>query len=97
MSLNFLREATEEFFEVIGYYEAQQEGLGSRFRQEVLNVCQSVSRQPLLWRERAGGYRRVNCPVFPYYIAYVVRGDRILVIAVAHGHRRPNYWKKRVS
>ena len=45
--------------------------------------------------ERLGGYRRVNLPGFPYYVAYFIRGERILVAAVGHGSRHPNYWKRR--
>ena len=51
---------------------------------------------PLLWRERPGGFRRVNCPVFPYYIAYFIRGNVIVIAAVAHGSRHPDYWKNRL-
>lgn len=97
MMLEFLPEASAELFEAADYYESKQEGLGRRFRNEVLEVCGLIVQQPLLWRERAGGYRRVNCPVFPYYIAYFIRGDLIVVAAVAHGHRRPGYWKQRLS
>ena len=96
MILEFLTEASAELFEAADYYESKQEGLGRRFRNEVLEVCGLIVQQPLLWRERAGGYRRVNCPVFPYYIAYFIRGDLIIVAAVAHGHRRPRYWKQRL-
>ena len=39
---------------------------------------------------REGGYRRVNCPVFPYFIAYIVRSETIVIIAVAHSHRKPD-------
>lgn len=95
MILEFLPEASAELYEAADYYESKQEGLGRRFRNEVLEVCGLIVQQPLLWRERAGGYRRVNCPVFPYYIAYFIRGDLIVVAAVAHGHRRPGYWKQR--
>lgn len=52
-------------------------------------------RQPLLWRERGGGYRRVNIPGFPYYVAYIIRGERVLVTAVGHASRHPDYWKRR--
>ena len=96
MILEFLPEASAELYEAADYYESKQEGLGRRFRNEVLEVCGLIVQQPLLWRERAGGYRRVNCPVFPYYIAYFIRGDLIVVAAVAHGHRRPGYWKQRL-
>lgn len=42
----------------------------------------------------AGGYRRVNIPGFPYYVAYGIRGELILVTAVGHSSRRPDYWKR---
>jgi len=29
-------------------------------------------------------------------LAYFIRGDAILVAAIAHGHRRPGYWKNRL-
>jgi len=95
MTLQFLPEASAEFGVAVQYYEQQQTGLGRRFRSEILEVCSLITQHPLMWRERPGGYRRVNCPVFPYYIAYFIRGDRILVAAVAHGHRLPGYWKAR--
>ena len=85
MTLEFLPEAATEFYEAAAQYEVRQEGLRARFRGEVLEVCRLVVRQPSLWRERSGGYRRVNCPVFPYFVAYFLRGDLILVAAVAHG------------
>lgn len=69
MILHFLPDAASEFYEAIDYYDARQEGLGARWSEEVRQVCRSIVQQPLLWRERRGGYRRVNCPVFPYYLA----------------------------
>jgi hypothetical protein len=96
MTLEFLPEAGAEFYEAAEQYEFREEGLGTRFRGEVLQVCGLIVQQPLLWRERSSGYRRVNCPVFPYYVAYFIRSDLILVAAVAHGHRHPDYWKDRV-
>lgn len=95
MILKFLPEARAEFHEAAEYYESKQEGLGWRFRNEVFEVCGLLLQQPLMWRERPGGYRRVNCPVFPYYVAYFIRGDRVVIAAVAHGRRHPDYWKKR--
>ena len=97
MNYEFLPEARDELWEAALYYASQEEGLGLRFRGEVAHVIQCILADPYLWRERAGGYRRVNCPVFPYYVAYFIRGETILIAAVAHGHRRPNYWKDRVT
>ena len=93
--LEFLREATAEVAAAVQYYENREPGLGARFRREVESVCSAIVQHPLLWRERQGGYRRVNLPGFPYYIAFFLRQDQILVAAVGHASRHPDYWKKR--
>jgi plasmid stabilization system protein ParE len=93
--LEFLPEAFAEAEEAVQYYEQCVPGLGIRFRAEVESVCATIARQPLLWRERTGAFRRVNLPGFPFYIAYFIRGERILVAAVGHASRHPNYWKQR--
>ncbi|MGV3660639.1 MAG: hypothetical protein ACO1TE_10660 [Prosthecobacter sp.] len=58
-------------------------------------ACTAVSSTPLHWNERKGKFRRVNLRGFPYYIAFFIRGNRILVAAVAHASRHPDYWKRR--
>lgn len=75
MTLEFLTDAQAEFHEAAVYYEDKEVGLGKRFRAEVWDICSAILEHPLIWREREGGFRRVNCPVFPYYIAYFIRGD----------------------
>lgn len=96
MNLEFLPGARAEFYEAATYYEGKEKGLGKRFRAEIGDVCSAISNDPLRWREREDGFRRVNCPVFPYYIAYLVRCQTVVVAAVAHGSRRPDYWKDRL-
>jgi plasmid stabilization system protein ParE len=97
MKLEFLPEARSEFLEAVGYYEEKQPGLGERFRREIAEVCSTILEHPLLWRERNGGFRRVNCPVFPYYIAYFIRGNIAVIAAVAHASRHPDDWKERLG
>jgi len=97
MNYEFLAEARDEFWEAALYYESKEKGLGVRFRAEISHVIKSILADPYLWRERAGGYRRVNCPVFPYYVAYFIRKETMLIAAVAHGHRKPGYWKERIA
>ncbi len=97
VGFEFLEEASRNAEEATGYYEGCVAGLGARFRLELENVCAAIVRHPLLWRERPGGYRRVNIPGFPYYVAYIIRDARIIVTAVGHGSRHPDYWKRRES
>lgn len=36
--------------------------------------------------------RRAPVSRYPYHLAYLVAGDEIYVLAVAHDRRRPTYW-----
>lgn len=94
--LEFLPEATEEVTATVKYYEARVPGLGARFRREVESASSAIVQHPLLWRERSGRYRRVNLPGFPYYVAFFLRDEYILVVAVGHTSRHPDYWKNRL-
>ena len=94
--LEFLPEAFAEIECVTGDYEARVPGLGVRFREVIESTCAAIVQHPLLWRERPGGYRRVNLPGFSYYIAFVLRDELVVVVAVAHASRNPDYWKSRM-
>lgn len=96
MALEFVREALAELECATGDYEARVPELGVRFRLEVERACEGIVQFPFLWRERPAGWRRVNLPGFPYYIAYVIIDDLILLLAVAHASRHPDYWKNRI-
>lgn len=93
MMLEFLPQAEQETAEAISYYEQAEAGLGVRFRAEIESATATILSHPLLWRQRPGGYRRVSLPGFPFYIAYVLRGARVRVIAVGHGARSPGYFR----
>lgn len=96
MIVELLEQADQELTEAALWYESKERGLGKRFRDEVARVIERIATDPLLWRERPGGYRRVDCPVFPYYLAYFIRDEKAIVAAVAHGHRKPDDWKSRL-
>ena len=100
MTTEVLREAEEELTEAVGHYEEIEAGLGLRLKDEVRAAILWLRNNSGLPRVRPGGYQRVNLKVFPYYVAYFIWEDRIWILAVAHGHRRPEYWlerKKRIG
>ena len=87
--------ADEEFAAQVEYYEREQPALGERFYDEVMASLDWITENPEIPRLRKN-YRRVNLKVFPFYIAYVIEGDLVSVLAVAHGKRKPGYWRKRM-
>jgi len=90
-----LQQAFEELNEAVTYYEEQQSGLGLRLKDEVDQYVNWILINSTVPKVRKGGYRRVNLKVFPYYIAYIIREDTLWILAIAHAHRKPEYWIKR--
>jgi hypothetical protein len=50
-------------------------------------------RKPALLYKREFRFFRVRR--FPFVVYYAELIDAIWVVAIAHGRRRPNYWRKR--
>ena len=95
MNISILDEAEAELTEAVAYYQEIESGLGLRLKEEVRGVLQWILLNPTLSRIRPKGYRRVNLKIFPYYIAYAIWADTIWILAIAHSHRRPEYWLTR--
>jgi hypothetical protein len=87
-------QADAELAAEVEFYDDRQRGLGERFYREVLACLDWIVKNPTLPRLRKN-HRRVNLKAFPFYVAYNVESDRIWVLAVAHGHRKPGYWLDR--
>jgi plasmid stabilization system protein ParE len=97
MTLVVLEQAEREFSKSAAKYESKEPGLGVRFRDEVAAVVDWIQEHPQIPRLRPRGYRRVNLRVFSHYVAYVIRGDTLWIVAIAHAHRRPEFWARRIA
>ena len=97
MKLIFPKAVREETREAINHYDREQPGLGGRLWEEVEATVRWILENAAMPRLRTRGYRRVNLRTFPYYIAYVLRGEAVVLVAVAHAARRPEYWINRLS
>ena len=67
-------------------------GLGLRFREEVKKAIVRILEYPEAWSVERGEIRRCLLHTFPYKILYSIEKDHIFIIAVAHQHRKPDYW-----
>jgi len=52
---------------------------------------------PGLAPEIDSGIRRLVLAKFPFSLIYEVDGEVILIVAVAHLRRRPQYWSERLK
>ncbi len=96
MNISFLKVAQLELDEAFEYYESAQEGLGFRFQAEVENAISRIEKFPNMYQEIGRYSRRCLVHKFPYGVIYQVRPpNQILVVAIAHLHRKPDYWYSR--
>jgi plasmid stabilization system protein ParE len=93
-------EVVLELDEAIDAYEHQRLDRGARFEAAVNATYQRIASRPLSFPRshimRRPVLRRARVARFPYSIYfYLLRGEPIIV-AIAHGRRRPAYWSERL-
>ncbi|MBD3789677.1 MAG: type II toxin-antitoxin system RelE/ParE family toxin [Campylobacterales bacterium] len=96
MPIEFLELAVQELNEAYSYYEEQQANLGNRFKQEIYNSLHRIAQSPKIYQKIQYDVRRCIVHKFPFNILFSIETDHLLVIAIAHHHREPDYWIDRV-
>ena len=87
--------AKRELDDATNFYEMEFEGLGKRFLTEVKKAVVRISEYPKAWSVERGEVRKCLLHRFPYKLLYSIERDHIHVMAVAHLHRKPDYWVER--
>ncbi|WP_116367673.1 type II toxin-antitoxin system RelE/ParE family toxin [Parahaliea mediterranea] len=99
MEVKLLKLAQVEFDEAVTHYELEQTGLGDRFRSEMLRAISRIRQFPVAYQLFSPGTRRCLIAKFPHGIIYHYDPQQaeIVIVAIAHLHRRPDYWVSRKS
>jgi plasmid stabilization system protein ParE len=87
--------ARRELADAVAYYDAQGSGLGNDFIEEFLAAVGRIEEYPDAWQPLSRNTRRCRLQRFPYGLIYRADGETALIIAVAHLHREPDYWRDR--
>ena len=93
----FHPDADEEFQHAIETYQAESADLGLRFYRSVLATVARIESHPQVWPRLRGSVRKCLVDDFPYKLLYTIEPDRLFVVAVMHGKRKPDYWHERVK
>jgi plasmid stabilization system protein ParE len=88
--------ADREVDEIVDYYDGVKETLGDEFFNELQNAIARVLQLPDAWQKVWPSARRCLLNRFPYQLVYQEKPDGILIVAVMHLHREPNYWADRI-
>ncbi|HOF87810.1 MAG TPA: type II toxin-antitoxin system RelE/ParE family toxin [Armatimonadota bacterium] len=78
------------------YYEQQVAGLGTVFLDKLEAAIFDIAKHPYRWPILRAGIRRRLIHRFPYGLYYRIEKNTVVIVAVAHLHRRPMYWINRV-
>lgn len=95
MACEFHPEAQRELFDAVAYYDTIDVGLGNRFIQEIEQTLERIEQLPQAWTLLSANSRRCRLSSFPYGIVYQVASQGIMILAVMHLQRKPDYWKNR--
>jgi plasmid stabilization system protein ParE len=93
----FHPEAEREFLASVDYYADKASDLGDRFYQEIRRLVAEIEAGPRRHGPWRHGTRRHLAKRFPYAVIFAERPDRLLVVAVAHCKRHPDYWRGRLA
>jgi len=95
MHARYLSPAEWEMVQAARYYESQVPNLGFEFLSEIRSVVKEIQAHPEVSPKVKGLIRRRVVRRFPYSILYRVDLDEIVILAVMHQHRNPDYWHTR--
>ena len=97
MTCHFEAEALTEYRDAARYSE-KKFGLGEDFVQAMEDALATIAKDPERFQPVGDGIRIFRMPRFLYYPYYHYSKERaaIVIYAVAHHRRLPDYWRNRL-
>ncbi len=93
MSFELHPDARKEFREAVLFYDKAAE----RFVNAVESTIAAIILKPDRFREFEPGVRICRVSKFPYSILYTFRERDIMILALKHNRRDPDYWRYRLD
>jgi plasmid stabilization system protein ParE len=97
LPIEFHPEARTDALEAYHWYAKRSERAAEAFRESIKAAGESIRQSPERWASYLHGTRRYLLKRFPFVIVYRLTKHRIEIIAVAHGRRKPGFWKVRLD
>jgi hypothetical protein len=94
--LRFHPDAEQEYLTALAWYRERSliaaTNFESAFEQAVRRIKESPQRWPLYFDD----FRKYTLRQYPFSMVYQDLLSETVIFAVAHGRRRPGYWRDRV-
>jgi plasmid stabilization system protein ParE len=94
--IEFHEDAAAEYEAAFDWYFERSQLAAQKFAVELSHAVESVAKSPQRWPEYLLSTRRFFLRHFPFAVIYRELPSTIQILAIAHGNRRPGYWKKRL-
>jgi len=95
--VEFHPEAVAEAREAERWYRERSDFAADAFLSALDRAVERIAEAPELSARYVAGTRRFLLRHFPYSVVYREKAGRIEIIAIAHGRRRPGYWRSRLA
>ncbi|MBI1902075.1 MAG: type II toxin-antitoxin system RelE/ParE family toxin [Planctomycetia bacterium] len=87
--------AEADYNAALEWYLQRSRGAALRFEHAVDQALNEIRAAPHRWARCDQVHRMRRVKRYPHYVIYRVEANAVLVVAVAHARRRPDYWKDR--
>ena len=77
------------------WYRERNQTAADALLAELDRAVDLISEKPRQWPTYLHGTRHFLLRRFPFAVVYRELGDTVQIVAVAHGRRKPGYWKSR--
>ncbi len=98
MTYRFTSEALQDYADAMLYYlEEASATIADAFDREVDDAIATICSSPRAARPARKNRREWVLGRFPYSIVYLVEDNEVLVVALKHRSRGPEFWSRRMG
>jgi toxin ParE1/3/4 len=90
-------EAVAEAQAAVQWYREKSPSAADAFLAELDRAVERIAENPGMYPHYVRGTRRYLLQRFPFYLVYHQVAGKLQIVAIAHGRRKPGYWKKRIA
>jgi plasmid stabilization system protein ParE len=96
-TIEFHPEADREAEAATDWYAERSLTVAEAFLDELDHALEQIADTPDRWARHLYGTRRYLLKRFPFLVVYrLPSASKVQIVAVAHGSRRPGYWRQRI-
>jgi plasmid stabilization system protein ParE len=99
MKFHFHAGARRDLKQSYSWYQKHSDRAASEFLEEVSATLDKISNTPGNFHPitKQGKARAVRMDRYPFNLIYLPSATNVIIIAVAHDKRRPDYWQRRID